>query len=206
MDNGNDKEFTIREACDESLRLGFKRSRQWWKMMIDRGFIKTRMEERDIRGVKRVHLISLTEFARVIHEKPKLKLKAVMILCLFLLAQPNAWAAKKVYQGKASYYSTEQCRYNKDPKCPMANGRSIYDVLKKQEPYAAMWDVPLGARVKVTNTKNGKHAVLEVMDRGPSKRLKGRVIDLDKETFKQLADPKDGLIPVKVEVMNVPRR
>ena len=65
---------------------------------------------------------------------------------------------------------------------------------------AASWHYPFNTRLKVTNTLNGRSVQIRVNDRGPNKRLK-REIDLPHSAFKQISDPKVGLIQVKVEVV-----
>ena len=70
--------------------------------------------------------------------------------------------------------------------------------------YAAMWDVPLGARARVTDLDNGKSIIVTINDRGPSKLLvaKGRIIDLAAKAFYDLnGDFKASTIRVKVEVL-----
>jgi rare lipoprotein A len=69
---------------------------------------------------------------------------------------------------------------------------------------AAMWGVRFGTRVRVTNLRNGKSIIVEINDRGPSRKLvkKGRVIDLSKGAFKAIAPLKSGVIPIRVEVIN----
>ena len=64
----------------------------------------------------------------------------------------------------------------------------------------AMYDVPFDTLVKVTNLANGKSVVVKIFDRGPNKRL-NRKIDLYREAFRKIADLKQGLIEVKVEVL-----
>ncbi|PIQ83800.1 MAG: septal ring lytic transglycosylase RlpA family lipoprotein [Candidatus Omnitrophica bacterium CG11_big_fil_rev_8_21_14_0_20_63_9] len=63
---------------------------------------------------------------------------------------------------------------------------------------AAMWDVPLGASVKVTNLENGRSIVVRVTDRGPARRL-SRAIDLTRASFAKLAPLEQGLIPVRIQ-------
>ena len=62
-------------------------------------------------------------------------------------------------------------------------------------------DYPFGTYLKVTNLKNGKWVIVRVNDRGPASYLKHRIVDLTKVAFSQIADLKEGVIPVKVEVM-----
>lgn len=64
---------------------------------------------------------------------------------------------------------------------------------------AAMWDVPLGTLVKVTNLQNGRSIVVRITDRGPARRLHERVIDLTRGSFEQIAPLTQGLIPVRVD-------
>lgn len=66
---------------------------------------------------------------------------------------------------------------------------------------AASYKYPLGSLVKVTNKANGGSVIVLINDRGPARRFraKGRVIDLSRGAFKQIADLKTGIINVKVE-------
>lgn len=68
----------------------------------------------------------------------------------------------------------------------------------------AMWEIPFGTKIKVTNLKNNKSVIVRVNDRGPAKRLvkEGRVIDLTKEAFAQLSALKDGLIPIELIILS----
>lgn len=102
--------------------------------------------------------------------------------------------------GTASWYSSECCKYNPDPKCPTASGESLYALEEKKEKFAAMWKVPFGSSVRVCNQRNGKCTYAVINDRGPNKRL-GRVIDLSKKAFEEIANLKEGLINVTVEVL-----
>lgn len=63
---------------------------------------------------------------------------------------------------------------------------------------AAMWDVPLGSSVKVTNLETGRSIVVRVTDRGPARRL-SRAIDLTRASFARLAPLERGLIPVRIQ-------
>jgi rare lipoprotein A len=70
--------------------------------------------------------------------------------------------------------------------------------------YAAMWGVPLGTRVRVTNLENSRLIVVTINDRGPNKLLvaKGRIIDLAAKAFYDLTGSfKSGPIKVKVEIL-----
>jgi len=102
--------------------------------------------------------------------------------------------------GEASWYSVESCkREGTWAKYGglMANGR-IFDDTKLT---CAMWGVPFGSRFRVTNVSNGRSVIVEVTDRGPAKRLvkKGRIIDLSKGAFAEIANLRQGIIQVKIE-------
>jgi rare lipoprotein A len=56
--------------------------------------------------------------------------------------------------------------------------------------------LPLGTMVTVTNLANGRTASCRVADRGP--RVAGRIIDLDKEVFDDLAPTGHGVIAVRI--------
>lgn len=64
---------------------------------------------------------------------------------------------------------------------------------------AAHKTLPLGSKVKVTNTNNGKSVVVRINDRGPY--VGGRCIDLSTASFAKIASPSAGVAPVKVEVL-----
>lgn len=56
--------------------------------------------------------------------------------------------------------------------------------------------LPKGTLVRVVNTANGKEAMCRVADRGPF--LDGRIIDLDLQTFQQIADRSEGVVSVRI--------
>jgi len=70
----------------------------------------------------------------------------------------------------------------------------------------AMWDVPFGTILKVTNLENKKHIYVRVNDRGPARRLvmQGRIVDLSMGSFESIADLDRGLIRVEVEIVYIP--
>ncbi|MEZ0184007.1 septal ring lytic transglycosylase RlpA family protein [Flavobacterium oncorhynchi] len=65
---------------------------------------------------------------------------------------------------------------------------------------AAHKKFPFGTKLKITNEKNNKSVIVEVIDRGPySKR---REIDLTKKAFMKIASNKgSGSLKVKIEVL-----
>ncbi len=64
---------------------------------------------------------------------------------------------------------------------------------------AAHRTLPLGTRVRVTNTRNGRSVIVRINDRGPYG--KGRIIDLSEAAAKQLDMIDAGVAPVTLEVV-----
>ena len=57
--------------------------------------------------------------------------------------------------------------------------------------------LPFGTVLKVTNLANGNSTTCRVADRGPF--IEGRVVDLDRTVFSQLAPTSQGVIDVRIE-------
>ncbi len=117
------------------------------------------------------------------------------IILLWFLILATTCDAQEIKLGTASWYSTEACAVNPHRSCPTASGKSLYALEAEGRMFGAMWDVPFGSVWKVTNIKNNKQVNVEILDRGPNRRL-NRVIDLCKEAFNKIADSKEGLIEV----------
>lgn len=116
-------------------------------------------------------------------------------LYLFLLLLLYAGCASPIsrsvgtQQGLASYYSTE------------FHGRktSSGEVFDKNALTAAHRTFPFGTILLVTNQKNGKQVEVKVNDRGPVKPE--RIIDLSYGAAKEIDMVRDGLVRVRVEVV-----
>ena len=78
------------------------------------------------------------------------------------------------------------------------------EIFDDQQLTCAIWDMPFNTLIKVTNVSNGKFVVVRVNDRGPARRLvrQGRVIDLSKAAFAQIADLNKGLINIELAVIS----
>lgn len=59
-----------------------------------------------------------------------------------------------------------------------------------------------GTVLKVTNIANNKSVIVVVTDRGAFKKKYGREIDLSKAAFAKIANTNEGLIKVKIKVLN----
>jgi len=64
---------------------------------------------------------------------------------------------------------------------------------------AAHKTLPFGSEVKVTNLNNGKSVTVRINDRGPF--VKGRIIDLSRAAFSQIADLNKGVVKVEISVV-----
>ncbi|MGH7032272.1 MAG: septal ring lytic transglycosylase RlpA family protein [Stellaceae bacterium] len=64
---------------------------------------------------------------------------------------------------------------------------------------AAHRSLPLNTRVRVTNLENAKSVTVLINDRGPY--VRGRVIDLSKAAARSLGMVKEGVAPVRIEVV-----
>ncbi|WP_316636302.1 septal ring lytic transglycosylase RlpA family protein [uncultured Flavobacterium sp.] len=65
---------------------------------------------------------------------------------------------------------------------------------------AAHKKFPFGTKLKITNEKNDKSVIVEVIDRGPF--VKGREIDLSKKAFMDItSNKKSGLMYVRIEIL-----
>lgn len=102
-------------------------------------------------------------------------------------------AASPPVAGTASWYGEEHRGKR------MANGKRF----NPDKLTAASWFYPLGTRVKVTlGTPAGppRSVVVTITDRGPAKELvrEGRIIDLARAAFREIAHPSQGLTSVSV--------
>ena len=64
---------------------------------------------------------------------------------------------------------------------------------------AAHKKLPFGSKVKVRNLNNGKSVTVRINDRGPF--VKGRIIDLSRAAFSQIADLDKGVVKVEIRVV-----
>ncbi len=102
---------------------------------------------------------------------------------------PEQRAEHAIVIGKASWYG-EPHHGRKT-----ASGE-IYDMNAMT---AAHRTLALGTHVRVTNVANGKSVVVRINDRGPF--IDGRVIDLSKAAARELGSLGEGIITVRIEVL-----
>lgn len=100
--------------------------------------------------------------------------------------------SQKHQRGKASYYSKRATGARS------ASGQRIHhDSLTCAHRY-----YPFGTMLKVTNLRNDKSVIVEVIDRGPFGR--GRIIDLSWAAAKEIGMISQGVATVKVERLDNP--
>lgn len=101
----------------------------------------------------------------------------------------NSEAGDPLAGGDASYYGDELAGN------PTASGERF----DPTQLTAAHRTLPLGSRVRVTNTRTGDAVIVRINDRGPFHGQ--RVIDLSKEAARQIGMLKRGTARVKLELL-----
>ena len=112
-------------------------------------------------------------------------------LFLFLIYSTSAQAGLE-----ASWYSVESLKKEGTFKTShgiMANGKKFNDSALT----CACRIYPLGARIMVTNLKNNKSIIVKVTDRIGKRFAKSR-IDLARDVFAEIANLRQGIIPIRV--------
>ena len=108
----------------------------------------------------------------------------VLSLCVAHMA-----AAEEGQSGKASWYGPGHIGHK------TASG----EIFTGQDHTAAHRDLPLGAVVRVKDTRTGRSVVVRINDRGPF--VKGRVIDLSERAARDLGITGRGTGDVTLEVL-----
>lgn len=169
----NDKLISVKTWAEKmDMSVGHVK-RMWPEWCVKYG-IRTKKEGR----ARRFYLPDV--------EKMMMKGLSILILCFITF---NCQAEQT---GTASYYGAGE-RLNDN--VAFKNLQFCEYLLE-----GASYQYPLGSVVKVTNLDNNKSIVIRIIDLGPAKRL-GRLIDLNYFAFLQIANRKQGLIKVKVELV-----
>ena len=104
----------------------------------------------------------------------------------------------RVLHGLASYYG------------PGFHGEETAsgEIFDERAMVAAHRSLPLGSVVRVTNLENRRQVVLRVIDRGPYGRnfRRGTIIDVSRGAARRLGFIEQGLVRVKVELLDVSSR
>ena len=121
--------------------------------------------------------------------KPSQKV-ALLLVLIIQMCWVKSYAQKLQTEGIASYYA------DKFVGRTTASG-AIY---KHNKLTAAHKTLPFGTKVKVINLHNKKTVTVVINDRGPF--VKGRIIDLSKSAAKKLNFVHEGLVKVKIKVLD----
>ena len=107
----------------------------------------------------------------------------------------ETWQQRNIKVGMASWYSKT------DP--GILKHTANMEIFDDTELTAAMWDVAFNQKIKVTNLENGQSVIVRINDRGPHRRLvrQGRIIDLSKKAFSNIASLDSGLIDIQLEYL-----
>lgn len=128
--------------------------------------------------------------AMVLSRKFLLVISVVLSLLLAGCASTGSVSGGSQERGTASFYAQKY------------HGRKTAsgEVFDQQALTASHRTLEFGSKVRVTNLDNGRSVVVRVNDRGPF--VRGRVIDLSRAAFAEIADLHLGLVPVAIEVLH----
>jgi rare lipoprotein A len=91
--------------------------------------------------------------------------------------------------GKASYYAAKY-QFRKT-----ASGERFNQLGRT----AAHRTLPFDTKLRVTSGESGRSVIVRVNDRGPF--VEGRIIDLSRAAFIEIADTKRGVVPVTIQAI-----
>jgi rare lipoprotein A len=118
-------------------------------------------------------------------------LKFLIVFYLLFFALLSQVKAQKMPQnGLASFYADK------------FHGRKTAsgELFNQQAMTAAHRSLEFGTWVKVTNLKNNRSVIVRINDRGPF--VKGRIIDLSKRAAEKLGFIRQGVVKVRVELVD----
>ena len=115
--------------------------------------------------------------------------KTILCTLALSLCATQATRAEDGQSGKASWYGPGHIGHK------TANG----EVFTGKEHTAAHRDLPMGAVVRVLDTRTGRSVVVRINDRGPF--VAGRVIDLSETAARDLGIKGRGIGDVTLEVL-----
>lgn len=116
---------------------------------------------------------------------------AILLMAMLLMPAPVIGQDQHLLEGKASFYG-KQFHGRKT-----ASGERFVN----QDLTAAHRTLPFNTYLNVTNKITGTNVILRVNDRGPF--VKHRVIDLSESAARILGGYMKGVIPVRLEVLNI---
>ena len=123
--------------------------------------------------------------------------RLLIIMMLILIA--GCSSSKKLTR---EYEKSHQLRgyaswYGKEFHKKLTASGEVYSIRKYT---AAHKTLKFGTMVKVVNLKNGNSVIVKINDRGPF--VESRIIDLSPKAFKKLAPLDEGVVPVKILILD----
>jgi len=124
-------------------------------------------------------------------------LLSIAVVALLAVSRPaESDPPKRLQHGLASWYG------------PGFHGQETAsgEIFDQRAMVAAHRFLPLGTVIRVTNLENRRRVVLRVIDRGPYGRnfRKGTIVDVSRGAARRLGFLRDGLVPVRLEVLRLP--
>lgn len=116
---------------------------------------------------------------------------AILLMAMLMMPAPVIGQDQHLLEGKASYYG-KQFHGRKTASGERFTGQDLT---------AAHRTFPFNTYLNVTNKVTGTNVIVRVNDRGPF--VKHRVIDLSESAARILGGYMKGVIPVRLEVMNI---
>lgn len=115
-------------------------------------------------------------------QKNSISIFVLLMSMSFMMNKP------RTETGTASYYHDK------------FHGRKTYsgEVYDKHKMTGAHTTLPMGTMVKLTNLKNDSTVILKINDRLPSKK---RIVDVSRAGAEQLNFIRDGLVKVRLEII-----
>ncbi|MEJ2108828.1 MAG: septal ring lytic transglycosylase RlpA family protein [Acidobacteriota bacterium] len=118
-------------------------------------------------------------------------------LCAMILISLPACSRKVQVQAPSSYETGQASWYGKKFQNKRTASGEKFDM---NQFTAAHPTLPFNTIVRVENMKNGRKVEVRINDRGPF--VKGRIIDLSRKAAEQLDMVRDGIVPVRIQVLN----
>lgn len=109
---------------------------------------------------------------------------------------------------EVSTQDSQTAAYTEEGKASWYHRKFAWRKTASSEPYlpkeftAAHRTLPFGTVVEVTNLQNNRRCTVRINDRGP--RIKGRIIDLSEAAADELGFIRQGLAPVRIQVIEKP--
>ena len=146
----------------------------------------------------KVNMTKKERFKDMSRERKKIVIVSIVFIALFVFPSYESefvFSEGVKMEGMASWYS------EMDP--GIRETTANMEIFDDKQYTCAIWNVPFNSMIKVTNINNGKSVTVRVNDRGPAKRFSrsGRIIDLTKKAFSQIAPVKKGLITVEITIL-----